>query len=139
MITEDQRVKGTAFIKRTFINNQGEIFATATLAPSVLPMMGFSLDQREQAVWLLAVRNKGEIKKGNLYRLSHIHTNGQVVVSAPEEDPEKVYQNTYFAKDTSQDVNTVQIRGLWPMDLFAEYVLSDVKFPAPKAPKAAKE
>lgn len=107
MTTTQDDFSKLPFIKRDHLSHIGEVFAESTLAPSVLPMTGFSLDTIEAAIWLKAVKTRtGHVTKGEVYRLAHIHSNGQVLVTKPNGD---------------------RVQGLFPMDLFAEYVTSEVK------------
>lgn len=129
--TLDSAVPDTQMLRREYISHHGEVFATATLAPSVLPMQGFSLEHIEQTIWLKAVRNKGVIRKGDIYRLAHIHSNGQVIVALPNSHPlvEKRQWINVHKRDhhAGSDVDQIAIAGLWPMDLFAEYVINKVE------------
>lgn len=146
-----------SLIKRDFVSHLGEVYATATLFPSVLPMTGFSFDPIEASVWLVAVRNKGVITKGALYRLAHIHSNGQIMVAHPHAPDQRALALAHYGAvaDSESDDPTLNtprgagadvlpsvngmVQGLWPMDLFAEYVIAGVKLhdTAPDADREA--
>lgn len=108
------------FIKREHFF-EGTQWGESTLAPSVLPMTGFSLEPIEQSFWLVCVKKRGGLVKGGLYRLDHIHNDGRVQVSIPL--PNGLDR---WDLNSDHDRKREQIRELFPMDTFAMYVTSDV-------------
>ena len=126
-ITKDWRDGDTNFIIREHYDSDGSQFAQTTLAPSVLPMTGFSFDELEVAVWLIAVKTSKGIHKGDIFRLKHIHHDGSVVLAQPEYP----YRTDWWwgqASDSqiaSDRLSTVP--GLWKMELFALFVPNQVQ------------
>lgn len=135
-ITNDTKRNDSVFIDREYVDTTGEVFATATLAPSVLPMTGFDCDQLEVAIWLTPVRNSKGLKRGELYRLKHIHNDGRVVIVKPA----LPYRTDWWWQESERTVanateRLLDVPGLWPMELFALYVPNSVALGAPKTPK----